>query len=55
MYELAVRGDFGASHVLRGYEGNCSKLHDHTWKVEVVLEQEGLDKIGMVMDFRVVK
>ena len=55
MYELAVRGDFAASHVLRGYEGSCSKLHGHTWKVEVVLEQEGLDKIGMVADFKVVK
>ena len=55
MYELAIKGDFAAAHVLRGYEGNCKNLHGHTWKVEVVIVGEDLDRIGMVMDFKIVK
>ena len=55
MFELSIKGDFCAAHRLRGYEGNCKDLHGHTWKVEVVLMGNQLDKIGMVMDFKVAK
>ncbi len=55
MFEVKVRGDFAAAHILRGYEGNCKNLHGHTWKVEVTIPSPTLDSIGMVMDFKVVK
>ena len=55
MFELAIIGDFAAAHRLHGYEGNCKDLHGHTWKVEVVIAADQLDKIGMVMDFKVLK
>jgi 6-pyruvoyltetrahydropterin/6-carboxytetrahydropterin synthase len=55
MYELAITGDFAASHMLAGYEGNCKNLHGHTWKVEAFLESSRLDSIGMVMDFKLAK
>lgn len=55
MFELAIRADFAASHLLKGYEGKCKNLHGHTWKVEVVITSETLDKIGMVADFAALK
>ena len=55
MYELAIKGDFAASHRLAGYEGDCRNLHGHTWKVEAVLESDRLDSVGMVLDFKMAK
>ena len=55
MYELSVKSDFAASHFLRHYEGKCKNLHGHTWKVEVVIQADNLDKTGMVVDFVDVK
>lgn len=55
MYELSVKGDFCAAHFLKGYEGKCKTLHGHTWKVEVTIASEHLDKIGMVADFALIK
>ncbi len=47
-----VRTEFAAAHRLRGYDGNCERLHGHNWKVDVVLRGERLDGLGMLMDFR---
>jgi len=55
MYELRVESGFAAAHSLRGYQGNCEQLHGHNWKVEVRLAVEGLDELGLAMDFREVK
>ena len=55
MFELSVKGDFCASHILVGHEGKCRHLHGHTWKVEVIIKSEKLDAVGRVVDFSVVK
>jgi len=55
MYELSVEGGFAAAHFLREYEGKCENLHGHNWHVEVRLQSEGLDRLGMVMDFKEIK
>jgi len=55
MYSIRVEGSFSSAHNLRGYKGRCEDLHGHNWKVEVVLSSSSLDKLGMVMDFRLVK
>ena len=55
MYELMVEDTFDAAHALRGYDGPCENLHGHTWKVEVTIEAEKLDKIGLVVDFKDMK
>lgn len=55
MYALAIKSDFAASHLLKGYEGKCKNLHGHTWKVEMVIASEKLDKVGMVADFALLK
>jgi 6-pyruvoyl-tetrahydropterin synthase len=40
-------------HHVRGHEGPCISLHGHTWKLEVSLAAETLDKQGFVLDFDV--
>ena len=49
--KLYYKGTFDAAHYLPGYEGNCSKMHGHTWKVEVWLEGCVDPVTGMVLDF----
>ncbi|MEK7842309.1 MAG: 6-carboxytetrahydropterin synthase QueD, partial [Deltaproteobacteria bacterium] len=55
MYELTVISDFAAAHNLRFYEGECERLHGHNWKVEVTVASKKLNKIGLAVDFKVLK
>jgi len=55
MYRIKVRESFSSAHNLRGYKGKCEDLHGHNWKVEVDIEDYDLDKIGMVIDFKIIK
>jgi len=55
MYELTILSDFAAAHNLRQYEGECENLHGHNWKVEVTVANRGLNKIGLAVDFKVLK
>jgi 6-pyruvoyltetrahydropterin/6-carboxytetrahydropterin synthase len=55
MYQLSVRDHFDAAHSLRGYDGECRRLHGHTWDVEVTVEGGHLDGIGIVYDFKRLK
>lgn len=55
MYSLTVKDHFDAAHALHGYPGECAGLHGHTWDVEVTVEGEALDGIGIVYDFKRLK
>jgi 6-pyruvoyltetrahydropterin/6-carboxytetrahydropterin synthase len=55
VYELTVKGHFDAAHALRGYPGECSALHGHTWDVEVTVRGDVLDEVGIVYDFKTLK
>ena len=55
MYELTVISDFAAAHNLRQYEGECENLHGHNWQVEVTVVSKKLNKIGLGVDFKVLK
>lgn len=55
MYSIRVESSFSSAHNLRGYKGKCEALHGHNWKVEAVVTSQGLDKTGMVVDFKLVK
>jgi len=55
MYELMIEDTFSAAHALRGYDGPCENLHGHTWKVQVFLKGDKLNKIGILVDFKDVK
>lgn len=46
--------EFEAAHKLPNYDGDCKRLHGHSYKVEV--EVSGLVKSdGMVMDLKILK
>jgi len=54
-YTLKVVSDFAAAHALRGYTGECGRLHGHNWKVEVEVVATALDQMGMGIDFKAIK
>ncbi|MCE5199114.1 MAG: 6-carboxytetrahydropterin synthase QueD [Armatimonadota bacterium] len=55
MYEIAIEDSFDAAHCLRNYQGNCQRLHGHTYKVVVRFHAGSLDDMGMAIDFRKAK
>jgi len=55
MYIISIKTGFSASHRIRGYKGNCSRLHGHNYKVEVNVKVDAVNKLGMCIDFRELK
>lgn len=55
LYTIKIITDFAAAHLLRGYAGECSRLHGHNWKVEVEVIAKDLNEVGMGMDFKDIK
>lgn len=51
MYKVGVKAGFSAAHRIEDHPGRCSKLHGHSWEVEVVFRAEEVGKEGMVVDF----
>jgi len=53
MYTIAKRFTFDAAHQLVGLPTShkCSRLHGHTYSVEVVLQSEYLVGPGFVVDY----
>ena len=51
MFEVSVQQTFAAAHALRGYKGKCENLHGHNYRVEVTVEGEALNNIGLLADF----
>ena len=37
MYRLETNASFDSAHFLKGYQGKCSNIHGHRWKVEVAV------------------
>jgi 6-pyruvoyltetrahydropterin/6-carboxytetrahydropterin synthase len=54
-YTVTIETEFSAAHIIRGYNGPCSELHGHNWKVAVEARTEVLDNIGMSVDFYVLQ
>lgn len=55
MFEIHVSAEFEAAHRIAGYNGKCDRLHGHSWIVEAAVTGQKLDKLGMLVDFKVVK
>ncbi len=55
MYEIAIEDTFDAAHCLRDYEGTCSRLHGHTYRVRAAFRFASLQDSGLAFDFRVAK
>ena len=55
MYQITIETHFSSAHRLRGYNGECERLHGHNWKVKISVASEVLNNLGMIMDFRDIK
>ncbi len=49
--KLKTSISFDAAHRLVGYEGKCNNLHGHIWNVEIEIEGEKLNDVGILWDF----
>jgi 6-pyruvoyltetrahydropterin/6-carboxytetrahydropterin synthase len=54
-FEIYVKDHFSAAHSLKGYSGDCARVHGHNWMVEVFVRCAELDDLGIGVDFRDVK
>ncbi len=48
---------FNAAHLLENYNGKCSEIHGHTWKVSLWIkgEENQKDQVGLLWDFNNLK
>ena len=53
MYEVSKQASFSGAHSLREYKGKCEAVHGHNWRVKVFVAAAELDRLGMVVDFKV--
>ena len=51
MFEVTVEQTFAAGHALRHYKGKCENVHGHNYRVQVTVEGERLNSIGLLVDF----
>lgn len=55
MYYLQSEASFDAAHFLKGYQGKCSNIHGHRWRVVATIQGEALhpsgSQAGMLTDF----
>ena len=55
MYLVTIQQHFDAAHFIRGYSGKCQRVHGHRWLVQVNVERDHLNHLGMLVDFGDIK
>jgi len=55
MFEVSTEINFASAHHLRGYCGACENVHGHNWLVRAAVRTNQLDKIGLAIDFKILK
>ena len=53
--ELSVDFNFSAAHLLPFYNGSCSRLHGHNYRLRVALEGVPNPRDGMIRDFEEIR
>ena len=53
--KLLIKSHFDAAHFLPGYDGDCSRIHGHRWKVEFEFVGDVSAETGMLRDFKELK
>lgn len=54
-FHVKVSIEISAAHALRGYQGDCARVHGHNWTVEAEICCLRLNDIGIAIDFKEVK
>ena len=59
MYSIKTEHSFDSAHFLSGYDGKCSNIHGHRWRVIIEVNSEDVQKAGqargMLVDFSTLK
>lgn len=55
MFQVQRYHDICAGHRVHGHEGKCAHLHGHNYRIHFTCESQGLDSVGRVVDFSVIK
>ena len=55
MYSVTRLIYFCYGHRLLDYSGKCRHPHGHNGKIEITIQKDSLDALGMVMDFEEIK
>jgi 6-pyruvoyltetrahydropterin/6-carboxytetrahydropterin synthase len=53
--EVGLSRNVRASHIMPGMPGSEGQLHDHDYRIEVVVDRQQLDDRGMVCDLDVLE
>ena len=53
--EVGLSRSVRAFHIMPGLPGPEGQLHDHDYRIEIVVDREGLDDRGMVCDLDVLE
>ena len=51
MYQIRIEFTFDSGHRLLNYDGKCAYPHGHTYRAEIFLESNKLNRLGLVYDF----
>jgi 6-pyruvoyltetrahydropterin/6-carboxytetrahydropterin synthase len=52
MYAVTKEYSFDAAHrLIHGYQGKCTNVHGHTFRVRIHARKETLNEFGFVFDF----
>jgi len=51
-FEISTEETFSAAHLIPGYQGDCSRLHGHNWRVRATVRADRSSTTGLVFDFR---
>ncbi len=55
MFEIVYKDYISCAHKLKDYQGKCENLHGHNWKIEIFIQGEKLNELGLLIDFNDVK
>ena len=54
-HHIIRRIEWDSMHRIPGHEGKCAAFHGHRYAAEIAVSSAGLDQLGRVIDFSVVK
>ena len=55
MHQAKRYHDISCGHRVVGHEGKCRHLHGHNYRIHFTCQSNGLDNVGRVVDFSVMK
>lgn len=54
-YIVSTEISFSSSHALRGYRGDCARVHGHNWVARAFYEFAAPGPDGLTVDYRVLR